>query len=133
MAKKILYVEDDFFIGDLYKRQLSHSGYEVDIVGNGKAGLEQALAQQYDLVLLDVMLPGMDGVEILRTLKQNDATKQIPVVMLSNLAQDSVMAESEKLGAKGYWVKDQLLPNQLSEQINQIFYTSDMDKEYKQK
>jgi CheY-like chemotaxis protein len=122
MEKKILYIEDDFFIGDLYRRQLLQAGYVVDIVQDGKSGLEQALRGNYNLILLDVMLPGMDGIEILKHLKTEPSTQKIPIVMLSNLAQDSVMQESKTLGAEAYWIKDQMLPAQLVEEVNNIFF-----------
>jgi CheY-like chemotaxis protein len=119
---KILIVEDDLFISDIYKRQLVHAGHEVDVVANGKQAVEIALKNIYSLIFLDVMLPGMDGISVLKTLKQNPLMQLVPVIMLSNLAQDSVMEDCKKSGAADYWVKDQLLPNQLVEQVNELLY-----------
>ena len=77
---KVLIIEDEVSIAELERDYLEISGFEVDISTDGKEGLEKALSEDYDLVLLDLMLPGLDGYEICRRIR---ATKEIPIVMVS--------------------------------------------------
>ena len=77
---KVLIIEDEVSIAELERDYLEISGFEVDISTDGKEGLDKALSEDYDLVLLDLMLPGLDGYEICRRIR---ATKEIPIVMVS--------------------------------------------------
>ena len=117
MKKKLLIIEDDDLIRDLYKRQLELADFEIDAYSNGKDGIAAAQKHPYSMILLDVMLPEMNGIEILQKLKQDPATKAMPVLFLSNLGQDAVINEGIALGAIGYLVKVSLTPNQLVEEI----------------
>jgi len=120
MVKKVLLIEDDEFIRDLYKRQLDKGGFFTYAFSNGEEGLKSIEDNRYDLILLDIMLPGMNGLDILRNIKQNDATKDIPVIMLSNLGQDAVIREGLVLGAIGYLIKPSFTPNQIVQEIKAI-------------
>lgn len=121
MPKKILLIEDDEFIRDLYKRQLDMCDMFTYAFSNGTDGLKSAEENQYDLILLDIMLPGMNGMDVLRNLKANDATKNIPVIMISNLGQDAVVKEGFALGAIGYLIKATFTPDQIVQEITKIF------------
>jgi len=120
MPKKVLLIEDDEFIRELYKRQLDLGGFFTYAFSNGDDGLKAVLENKYDLILLDIMLPGMNGLDILRNIKQNDATKNIPVIMLSNLGQDAVIKEGFAVGAIGYLIKASFTPDQIVREINNI-------------
>lgn len=120
MTKKVLLIEDDEFIRDLYKRQLDIGDLFTYAFSNGKDGLEAAQKNQYDVILLDIMLPGMNGLDVLRNLKQNDATKNIPVIMLTNLGQDAVIKEGFTLGAIGYLIKASFTPDQVVQEVKKI-------------
>lgn len=117
MKKKLLIIEDDDLIRDLYKRQLDLADFETHAYSNGKEGIEAARANHFDMVLLDVMLPHMNGIEILKVLKGDPKTKEMPVLFLSNLGQETVINEGVSLGAIGYLVKVSLTPNQLVEEV----------------
>ena len=99
MVKRILIVEDESSISDFIKGELEYEGYNVCVKEDGRAGLEEALKNEYDLVILDIMLPSMNGFEICRRLKRE---KQTPVIMLS--AKDSVIAKVNglQIGADDY-------------------------------
>lgn len=111
--KKILLVEDEDFIRDLYKRQLSLAGFKTDAFGTGNEGLDAALHNQYDLILLDIMLPGMNGLDILKRIRENEKTKETPVFLLTNLGQESAMKEGTALGATEYIIKAAVTPDQI--------------------
>jgi DNA-binding response OmpR family regulator len=121
MIKKVLLIEDDEFIRELYKRQLDMGGlFFTYAFSNGNDGLKAALENQYDLILLDIMLPGMNGLDILRNIKQNEASKNTPVIMISNLGQEAVIKEGYALGAIGYLVKATFTPDQIVQKITRI-------------
>lgn len=120
MAKKILLIEDEDFIRDLYKRQFEKAGFVVEGFGKGKDGLAAGLTNKYDLLLLDIMLPDINGIEILKQIKQNPSSKNLPVVMLTNLGQDSVIKEGFTLGAEGYLIKASFTPDQVVAEATNI-------------
>ncbi len=119
-AKKILLVEDETELRELYKILLQGENYQVDAVGDGKAGLEAMSRGGYDLVLLDIMLPFIDGLDVLeRNAKSDIATKQPnkSVVLLTNLAQDQTIAKGLEYGVRGYMIKSDYNPEQLLEAV----------------
>lgn len=118
--RHILLVEDEDFIRDLYKRQLDLENLKTDAFGNGKDGLAALAQKAYDLILLDIMLPGMNGLEILKHIKQSNIAKDTPVVLLTNLGQESVMKEAFALGAKDYIIKASVTPAQIVEKVKEL-------------
>lgn len=120
--KKILLVEDEFFIRDLYERYLKKNGFEVISAIDGEDGLQKALNNPVDLILLDIMMPKMTGIEVLSKIKEESSiAKNTPVYLLTNQVQESIIKEAFKLGAEGYLIKAQLLPKQIVEEIQNIF------------
>ncbi len=118
MAQKILVVEDDEFLRELYDELLKGEGYEVTLAVDGEQGLTHISQGGYDLVLLDIMLPKMDGLEILRNLKNKPPLeKNGPVVLLTNLGQDSIIKEGFSLGASGYLIKSAMNPDQVLSEV----------------
>ena len=117
---KVLLVEDEEFIRDLFKRQLDLSGFATDAFSNGQDGLAAISKNAYDLVLLDIMLPDINGLQILQNIRQNPATKEIAVVLLTNLGQDAVIKQGFELGADGYLVKAAYTPDQIVQEVKNI-------------
>jgi len=117
---KILLVEDDQMIVELYKLKLEESGFEVTVTEKGSEALEIAKKEKPDLILLDIILPEIDGFAILQTLKSESATKKIPVMLLTNLSQESDQQKGTQLGAAGYFVKAQHTPSDILAEIKKI-------------
>ena len=117
---KVLLVEDEDFIRDLFKRQLDLSGFSTDAFGTGQDGLAAITKNAYDLVLLDIMLPDINGLQILQSIRQNPVTKNIVVVLLTNLGQDAVIKQGFELGADGYLVKAAYTPDQIVQEVKNI-------------
>ncbi len=105
MAKQILVVDDEVFIRRLVEVNLQRAGYRVTIAHDGVEALEKVREDRPDLVVLDVMMPRMDGFETLRQLKADPATADIPVVMLTAKAQDADIFNGWKSGADCYLTK----------------------------
>lgn len=115
MSKKVILIEDDFFIRDLYKRQFTLSGIEIEAFANGRDGLEALKKNKYDIVLLDIMLPDINGIDILKQIKDDPVNKDLPVVFLTNMGQESIIKEGFALGAEDYLIKAAYTPNQVVE------------------
>lgn len=118
--KSILLVEDEAGLRELFEEELKKAGYLVFAVGNGEEGLSVAESRQPNVVLLDVMLPGMSGLDVLAKIKQNPKTKDIPVVMLSALEDTDDRARGISLGAKDYWGKNEVNADSLIEKLKQV-------------
>jgi len=108
--KKILLVEDDPMIVDMYKIRLEEDGFEVYVTDKGSEALKIAEKENPDLVLLDIILPEIDGFAVLQLLKEDVKTKKIPVIMLTNLGQEGDRQKGLSFGAADYFVKAQLTP-----------------------
>lgn len=123
--KKILIIEDDQFLREFYEELLSTQGFVVDSAADGEIGLNKVTAGGYDLVLLDIMLPKKDGLQILRDLKITPSKqKNGPIVVLTNLGQDAVIKSCFEMGASGYMIKSALDPDQVLNEINNYLASS---------
>ncbi len=119
--KTILLIEDDLFIGEMYSRSLSREGYQVDLIKDGGEGLHAALNKQYDLILLDVMLPEKRGTEILTTLRgDEDKVPNSRIVVLTNFEQDDESKMAMQSKADGYLIKADITPRRLLEIIKSL-------------
>ncbi len=122
MAKKrfkILVVEDENFLLDLYQTKLIQEGYEVLIGSNGVEGVELATKHLPDLILLDILMPEIDGYAMLKKIKANHKTKNIPVIIFSNLSQKTEIEKGLKLGARDFIVKTSVTPTQLAKKVKE--------------
>lgn len=107
--KKILIVEDDTFLLDAYQLKMKgQTDWKVSIAEDGKEALKQAKDGKPDIIILDVLLPSMSGIDVLKQLKADDSTKDIPVVMASNVDQKKVVDEAMENGAVDYFVKSDI-------------------------
>ncbi len=114
---KVLIIEDEPLIIKLYKQALETAGFEVLSALNGDEGVELAKSQKPNLILLDVMMPEPNGMQVLENLKADEATKQIPVVMFTNLSGKFDVSFAKSKGALDYWVKNEIEPSKLGEKI----------------
>ena len=120
MAKKILLVEDDKMLTEMYSLKFAESGYNVMQANSGLSGYELAIKTKPDIIMLDIILPEMDGFSVLKKLKSNKITKNIPVFFLTNLKQEEDVIKGKKEGAVDYLVKADLTPAQVLEKINKF-------------
>lgn len=118
-AKKILLIEDDHFINQLYLRVLKQAGFETVLASDGAEGVKM-VNNSFNLILLDVMLPKIDGISVLKKLKENSSTKKIPVVLLTNLGQESVIKTAFEIGAQGYILKMSVTPYEMVKKIQEF-------------
>lgn len=105
MSKKIVIAEDDGFLSRALQDKLKKEGFEAIPIMKGDEVKKIVQAKKPDLILLDILMPGKNGFEVLADLKMEDETKEIPVIMLSNLGQESDMKKGLELGAIGYLIK----------------------------
>ena len=117
---KILIIEDDRFLRDLIQQKLTKEGFTTLVAVDGEEGVKIAKEQKPHLVLLDLILPGIDGFEILRKLKSDAETSAIPVIVLSNLGQKEDMDRAMKAGAEDFMVKAHFTPTEIVSKIRSI-------------
>lgn len=114
---KILIIEDDPYVQRMYKRLFALKNYELLIASNGEQGVLLAHEGHPDVILLDIMMQGMNGLEVLEKLKNESDTQHIPVLMLTNLSDDLTIEKAKSLGADSYMVKADFLPQQVLDEV----------------
>jgi len=120
MAKKILVIEDDRFLRELICQKLLKEGYDVVEAIDGEKGTELAKSEKPDLILLDLILPGIDGFEVLARVKSDPDASRVPVIILSNLGQKDDIEKGLKMGAVDYLIKAHFTPAEIVEKIRSI-------------
>ena len=123
-AATVLIVDDDPVIAMMYTLGLERAGYSVLVAKNGQAGLDMALKARPDLILLDIRMPILDGIEVLARLAADSSTREIPVVMLSNYSEPALVDRIVRLGAKQYIVKIETTPSEVAAVVAQHLNTS---------
>jgi DNA-binding response OmpR family regulator len=114
--KKVLVVDDESAVREIYKKEFTTNKFTVVVAADGEEGLLKAAEEIPDLILLDIMLPKMSGIDVLKALKQNPLTRNIPVLLLSNLGEETIIKEGFDLGADGYLLKVSYTPAQVVEE-----------------
>ena len=117
---KILIVEDDKFLRELIVKKLVKENFEIVEANDGEEGFKMILAEKPDLVLLDLILPGIDGFEVLSRAKADESLKSIPIIVLSNLGQREDIEKCMKLGAADYMIKAHFTPIEIVEKIKSV-------------
>ncbi|OGZ33720.1 MAG: hypothetical protein A2Y98_03495 [Candidatus Portnoybacteria bacterium RBG_19FT_COMBO_36_7] len=117
---KILIVEDDPFLSEMYSTKLIQENFEVDFAIDGKEALKKAREGKPDMILLDIVLPKMDGFEVLREIKKDPAIRDIQIIALTNLGQKEEVEKGLKLGADDYIVKAHFTPTEVINKIKQV-------------
>ncbi len=121
ISRKVLIIEDEYFISELYVRALKRAGYEVDLTIDGAAGLQKAQTDAYDIILLDIMVPTITGTEILEKLRDK-AEKPIraKIIVTTNLEQSEENKTAIERQADAYIIKAEITPKQLVEFLNGV-------------
>lgn len=120
MEENILIVEDDKFLRELISRKLINEGFKIEEAIDGEEGLKKLQEVKPDLILLDLILPGVDGFEVLERTKDNPSTSMIPVLILSNLGQRDEIEKGLKLGAVDFLVKAHFTPEEIVDKVKEI-------------
>ena len=119
--RKVLIIEDEHFITELYVRALTRAGYEVTVEADGQKGLEIASSDQFDIILLDLMIPTITGIEVLRHLRGKDAPKlKAKIIITTNLEQREEIRADIESQADAYLVKAEITPKELVQFLNTI-------------
>ncbi|MDP3941542.1 MAG: response regulator [bacterium] len=129
---KILLVDDDDALMTVFSTALRKHGYDVITAANGQQGLDKAKTDKPDLIFLDQVLPDIQGNEVLKTLKEDLETKQIPVAMLSNFGQNELIQDAINSGAVDYILKYQIEPDDLDTKIKELTKTNPADADVQQ-
>ena len=117
---RVLMVEDHADLADLYQLKLQLDGYRVAVASDGVAGLRLARSFLPDLILLDIHMPQLDGLQVLTALREDEATDDVPVVICSEDDSPELIKEAHRLGAAAYLVKANLLPSRLSQTVADV-------------
>lgn len=120
MAKKILLVEDDEMLHTMYTQKFTKEGYDVKSGYNGAEGVTLAESEKPDVILLDIIMPKMDGFAALKKIKKNAATANIPVILLTNLGQEEDIRKGKELGAADYFIKANHTPQEVVDKVKSI-------------
>lgn len=117
---KVLIVEDDPLMSRMYQKTFSFAGYSIVMAVDGEEGVLKASTESPDIILLDIMMPKMNGIQALEKLKADPKTKNIPVVMLTNMAESKTAEESLTKGAAKYVIKSEYDPGQVVAMVEQL-------------
>lgn len=120
IMKKILLVEDDPFLVDIYFSRLKEEGYKVDVAPDGEKALEKIKKTKPDLLVLDIILPKMDGWDLLKRMTKEGQIKKIKVIILSNLGEQKEIKKGLDMGVIKYLVKANYTPSEVVEEIKKI-------------
>ncbi len=121
---KIAIIEDDPVISQMYRMKFEADGFDVQLANNGKRGVALVAAFSPDLILLDLQMPEMDGVETLEVIRKNESSKNIPVIILTNLGEEESPKEIRSLGIHSYIVKADLTPRQVVQRVKEALGTN---------
>ncbi len=120
MAYKILLAEDDIQLVEMYKRKFEFEGFDVHVAEDGQEALDKLKTFTPDMTLLDIMMPKVNGLEVLRSIRQDPVKKDMLVVILTNLGNEATSEEIYKLGATDYIVKAEMTPLDVVSKVKEI-------------
>jgi len=117
MAKKILVIEDDKLLANLLKKKLEKEGYEVLVAFRGDTGLSQVKKVMPDLILLDIIMPAMNGFEVMEKIQEDQELTKIPIIIVSNSGQPVEISKAKKLGARDWLIKAEFDPQEVVDKV----------------
>jgi len=124
MTEKIhvLLVEDDVFLSGIYQKKFEMEGFKVTLADNGEKALTEAKKKKPDIIMLDILLPKLDGFAVLTKLKADDDMKNIPVILLTNLGQKDDVEKGLQMGAADYLIKAHFKPSEVVDKIKGVLH-----------
>lgn len=117
---KLLIVEDDFFIRDIYTKKFSSLGFMVEIAENGNSALKKLETLMPDIILMDVTMPYLDGLEVLEEIKKKPNLRSIPILILSNISEKEKVEKALEMGADNYLIKSHFTPLEVVAKVDEI-------------
>ncbi len=117
---RVLVVEDDSFLAGMYLTKFGLEGFNVELASDGKDGVRKSKEWKPDIILLDVVLPVMDGFSVLEAVRNDPDTKGIPVILLTNLGQKGDVERGMNLGATDYMIKAHFMPSEVIDKVKQL-------------
>ncbi|KKP77576.1 MAG: hypothetical protein A2271_00005 [Candidatus Moranbacteria bacterium RIFOXYA12_FULL_35_19] len=118
--KKILFIEDEEIFLEMFGQKLRQDGYTVETANNGAWGLKEALSKDFDLFIIDMMMPAMTGDEIIEKLKLEEKTKNIPIIVFSASVEEHIEQKVKEMGANEFFVKTKIIPSELSKKVGEL-------------
>lgn len=118
-GKKIVIAEDDRFISEMYATKLSAEGFEVEVANDGKEAIDAIEKIKPEIVLLDIMMPKLDGIEVLKKVRDNKELKDVSVIVLTNANEKDHVSKAMSIGADGYLIKSSFTPDEVVEKIKE--------------
>lgn len=118
--KKILIIDDDPFIADMYVLKFKAEGFEVEAANDGKVGMKLAATMKPDVILLDVVMPAMDGFDVLQKLRSDESLGRPKIIFLTNFGQREDIRRGMQLGADGYIIKAHFTPSEVSAKVKEV-------------
>lgn len=125
LKNNILIVEDEHDIREIYAEVLASAGYKVEQASDGEKGIQKIRDEHWDLLLLDIMLPGKDGLKILKEIKENPQLKKGPVIALTNLNSENIIQEAFGSGADGYLIKSEITPDKIVDEVGRVLMSGE--------
>lgn len=120
----ILLIEDDVFLASIYQKKFEMEGFKISVSDNGEKGLADAKKKKPRLILLDILLPKLDGFAVLQKLKADSDTKNIPVILLTNLGQKDDVEKGLEAGAVDYLIKAHFKPSEIVDKVKEVLKIS---------
>lgn len=120
IKKKILIIEDDSFIRDIYQVKFEQEGFEIVMAEDGVVALEKLKDFIPDVILLDIMMPYLDGTEVLRSIRKTEVLEKVPVVMLTNISEKEKVDEMMRQGVSGYLIKSHFTPSEVVHKVRAL-------------
>lgn len=116
---KLLIIEDDPYVVDIYRKTFSQQNFEMDVATDGEEGILKTKEFKPNLILLDIMIPKLNGLEVLEKIKADPQTREIPVFVLTNLGDEQYVKQCIAMGAEGFMIKANFSLDQLVKEVNQ--------------
>ena len=118
----VLIVEDDVFLAEIYQKKFEMEGFKVSMASNGEKGLADMKKKKPDIVLLDILLPKLDGFAVLEAAKEDSTIKNIPIILLTNLGQKDDVQRGLDEGAEDYLIKTHFKPSEVVDKVRSVLY-----------
>ena len=117
---KVFIIEDDIYISDMYRIKLEADNYEVHVASDGIEGIKKLEKDIPNVILLDIVMPKIDGFSVLKMIKENNILKNVPIILLTNLSQKENIERGFELGAASYIIKAHFTPSEVVKKIKEV-------------